>query len=259
MILKIDPDFNNLIPPLMPDELKQLTQNILSINRCLDAVLIWNNTIIDGHCRYAICQEYSIPFEVSKMYFANKEDAKLWIIENQLGRRNLTDAARIELACRKVEMLRQKPRKNLAAADCDVQHGKNTADEPINVRKEIATAAGVGDQKVYRYMKIMGEGAPELIEQVKKGEMRIGTAYNQLRAETKTVRVFFDDADIRYRDSPFGRTNVLMYIDSIGKLYRFVIEAVLVAGEVRGMDGIVRRLEGQLRRLRDLGKAIKVG
>ena len=85
-MLKIDPDFRNLISPLMPDEFKQLEQNILSINRCRDTILVWNNTIIDGHNRYAICQEHGIPFEVSKIHFASKEDATLWIVENQLGR-----------------------------------------------------------------------------------------------------------------------------------------------------------------------------
>ena len=248
MILKMDPDFNNLIPPLMPDELKQLEQNILSLNQCLEGIVVWNNVIVDGHSRYAICREHGIAFEVSRIHFASKEDAALWIVENQLGRRNLTDATRIELACLKVEMLRQKAKENQSAAGGDMRDGKKpTHEKPINVRKEIAAEAGVGEEKVYRYMKIVGEGAPELAEQVKRGEMKIGTAYNKMRAETKTVKVFFDDTDIRYRNSSFGRQNVLTFIGVIGKLYGFVEEAALIAHEMQELGGVIRLLEGQLR------------
>ncbi|MCL2422065.1 MAG: hypothetical protein FWD03_09430, partial [Defluviitaleaceae bacterium] len=88
MLLKIDEDFKKLIPPLLPDELKQLKENILSTGRCRDAIVVWKGYIVDGHNRYAICREQGIPFEVSKIHFASKKDALVWIAENQLGRRN---------------------------------------------------------------------------------------------------------------------------------------------------------------------------
>ncbi|MCL2420946.1 MAG: hypothetical protein FWD03_03735 [Defluviitaleaceae bacterium] len=237
-MLKIDPDFKNLIPPLMPDEFRQLAHNIVSANRCRDAILVWKGTIVDGHNRYAICQEHGISFDVTRVSFDSKEDALIWIAENQLGRRNLTDTVRIELACYKADMLRKKAKANLA--------GKNPVDEPVHVRKEIAAAAGVSEQKVSRYMRIIGECEPELIDRVRKGEVKIGTAYGMLMAETKQVTVFYDDADVRYRDSTFGRGNVLDYIGRIEKLYGFVADVVLLGDDIRDMDGVERRLEGQL-------------
>jgi len=230
MILKIDSDFLNLIPPLTEDEFNQLEQNILSANRCRDAILVWKGFIIDGHHRYVICHKHSIPFEISRVHFASKEDALIWIAENQLGRRNLVDALRIELSRHIVEMLHKK------------------ADGPINTRKMIAETAGVGDRTVYKYMKIVGEGDPELIEQVRKGEMKIGTAYKKLQAVTKVVREIYDDKNMRYKNSLFSYDNVLMNIDRIGKLYQFTEQALSLAGDhgMKRLGSVRKRLEAQL-------------
>jgi len=232
MMLKIDFDFQSLIPPLTQDEFEQLEQNILSANRCRDAILTWNGVIVDGHNRYAICQEHGIPFEVANIHFASKTDAMIWIAENQLGRRNLTDAARIELACRRVEMLREKV----------------SPDEPVNVRKALAKSAGVSEGTIHNYMKIVGEGDPEMIRQVRAGEVTIGAAYKNLKMQTKVVREIYDDKDLRYKGSMFSYDNVMGHIDRIGKLFRFVDEAVLIArvDGVKGMCGVRKRLERQL-------------
>ena len=52
--LKIDPEFQNQIPPLTDDEYKQLEENILKEGKLLSPLIVWNNTLVDGHNRYAI-------------------------------------------------------------------------------------------------------------------------------------------------------------------------------------------------------------
>jgi hypothetical protein len=47
--------------------------------------------LLDGHNRYAICQELGKPFSIIEMEFPDKDNAMLWILKNQLGRRNLND------------------------------------------------------------------------------------------------------------------------------------------------------------------------
>ena len=241
-MLKIDPDFKNLIPPLLPEEYKQLEQNIISEGRCRDAIVTWKNFIVDGHNRYDICQKHNLTYDVVKMRFASKDAAIMWIIDNQLGRRNLTDAARIELACCKVEMLRKKARENLQAVGGDKREARNCINEPVNVRKEIAVMAGVSEQKVFRYMKVVGEGTSELVEQLRKGDIRIGAAYGQLQVVNKKVTLIYDDMDVRNKGSELGRLNVLGFIERIGKLYGFL-------GDVVGVDGDVGCVESGLERL----------
>ena len=56
--LKIDPEFQNQIPPLTDDEYKQLEENILKEGKLLSPLIVWNNTLVDGHNRYEIVQEH---------------------------------------------------------------------------------------------------------------------------------------------------------------------------------------------------------
>ena len=56
--LKIDPEFQSQIPPLTDDEFKQLEENILKAGKLLSPLIVWNNTLVDGHNRYAILQKH---------------------------------------------------------------------------------------------------------------------------------------------------------------------------------------------------------
>ena len=89
--LKIDPEFQSQIPPLTDDEFKQLEENILKEGKLLSPLIVWGNTLVDGHNRYAILQKHpEIYFSTMPLRFANREEALAWICKNQLGRRNLT-------------------------------------------------------------------------------------------------------------------------------------------------------------------------
>ena len=96
--LRIDPEFQAKIPPLMDTEYKQLEENILRDGRIYEPIVTWNGIIVDGHNRYKIALEHpEIPFETREMQFADKWEAFDWMYKNQLGRRNLTDEQRAYL------------------------------------------------------------------------------------------------------------------------------------------------------------------
>ena len=89
--LKIDPEFQSQIPPLTDDEFKQLEENILKEGKLLSPLIVWGNTLVDGHNRYAILQKHpEIYFSTMPLRFENREEAIAWICRNQLGRRNLS-------------------------------------------------------------------------------------------------------------------------------------------------------------------------
>ena len=90
--LKIDPEFEKVIPPLTRDEYHQLEENILDDGRIMMPIAVWGDIIVDGHNRYRIAREYGdIPFSTTQLDFANRHEAIAWICKNQLGRRNLSD------------------------------------------------------------------------------------------------------------------------------------------------------------------------
>lgn len=90
-ILTIDPEFEAKCPPLTEDELSQLEENILEEGLVLMPLIVWNDTIVDGHNRYRIAQAHpGIGLRTHEKQFSNRYEALSWICKNQLGRRNLT-------------------------------------------------------------------------------------------------------------------------------------------------------------------------
>ena len=95
-MVNIDPEFGKWIPPLTSEEYSGLEKSILS-EGCRDPLVVWGEIIVDGHNRYKICQKHGIPFNTVGISFATRDDAKIWILENQMARRNLHPIDRIAL------------------------------------------------------------------------------------------------------------------------------------------------------------------
>ena len=89
--LTINPKFHNLIPPISSEEYQLLEESILN-EGCREAIVTWNDCILDGHNRYEICQKHGIGFHCLEKDCDDEEEATIWIVCNQLGRRNLTPA-----------------------------------------------------------------------------------------------------------------------------------------------------------------------
>lgn len=88
-MLTIDNEFKKLLAPLLPDEREELERNILA-RGCLDPLKAWRGILIDGHNRYEICTKHALPYKVTELSFDDRDDVIDWIIDNQIGRRNLT-------------------------------------------------------------------------------------------------------------------------------------------------------------------------
>jgi len=167
--IKIDHWFKSIIPPLTPDEYAQLEANIKA-QGCRDPIKVWKGQIVDGHNRYQICTTHNIPYATYDMTFKSRLDATSWVIDNQLGRRNLPDAMRIKLAAHKIELQEGSPKR-----------------AKINRRKAIAKAAGVSEQNVRKYMQIRQATPRDLLSKIEKGEQKIGAAYKSLYVTQKVV------------------------------------------------------------------------
>lgn len=109
--VRIHPEFEKLIHSLSKEELREL-QTSIKAKGCLDPIKVWKGYIVDGHHRHRICEENNISYEVLDMDFDDECDVNIWMINNQLGRRNLTDVARIEYASKKVDLIRGAAQKN---------------------------------------------------------------------------------------------------------------------------------------------------
>ena len=97
--ITIDEEFRAHCPPLTETERQMLRQDIERTG-LLSPLIVWNHEgktiLVDGHNRYEILQELGRLDEIqtTELVFDTRENALDWIINNQLGRRNLSpDAA----------------------------------------------------------------------------------------------------------------------------------------------------------------------
>lgn len=181
--LHVDDEFRSLIPPLTADERAGLERSILA-EGVRDAIVAWNNTIVDGHNRYDIATGQNadgevLPCSVVQREFADRRAAKVWIIENQLEyRRNLSDADKIDLAETKRELLgarRGRPPKG--------QENSQNSDElsGANERRtdaKIGKAAGVSRDTVRKYREVKRFGDVRLVNGLRAKDFSMDNAYH---------------------------------------------------------------------------------
>ena len=128
--LKINPVFQELIPPLSAEEFAQLEENLLE-NGIREAISVWNGVIIDGHNRYAIAEKHNLPFATVSYEFGGEGDVKLWIFKNQIGRRNLSAYERVRLALVLKPVIAEKAKERMAVktSDSGYQNSGNLGSE----------------------------------------------------------------------------------------------------------------------------------
>lgn len=207
-VLSIDAEFKTLIPPLSPEEWTGLEASIVA-EGCRDAIVTWDGTIIDGHNRYEICQRHGIAFRVEEKEFASRDAAKLWIIDNQLARRNITKFVRLELLEEQARIIGAKARERQACGQGGILLCQNY-DKAIDTKKAIADLAGVSHDTVARAKKIREKAPDEVKEQVRKGTLSINEAYKAVRAAEKAEQKQIAIEAIETLSQPNGRYHVLV-------------------------------------------------
>lgn len=186
MDIIIDPSLQAYIDPLTADEHAALERSILA-EGCRDALVLWGNVLVDGHNRYGICREHGLPFRTEQnARFASIDDVHLWMIDQHLGRRSVSDFQRGVLALRKRELLAKR------RTEAQPQETAPASAEPLAAaagerppaldppalpsRAELARAARLSQAQVGLIEKIQQRAAPGVIAAVRAGELSINAA-----------------------------------------------------------------------------------
>jgi N6-adenosine-specific RNA methylase IME4 len=193
--IKIKPEFKSLIPPLEEAEAKQLEQNLIN-EGCRDPLVEWQGFLIDGHNRYEICTKHNLPFEVISKDFKTEAEARIWMRQNQMGRRNLTKAWAIDLQLDNKKDLLEKGSKKMSNKKVGEKNpmvkkdparlllNNNLAEKEHRTRTEMAKAAGVSAGTVAKAEQVKKK-SPKLWEKAKEGEVTITGAYKEIKKEEK--------------------------------------------------------------------------
>lgn len=184
--MRIDEEFRSLIPPLRPEELRDLEASIIS-DGCRDALVVWDDILLDGHNRYDICTKHGIAYHTvaAPESIKTREDAADWIDSNQLGRRNLTPDAFTLLLGRRYNRM-----KGRQGGDHGNQYvAKDQNDTLPNVAAKLAAEHAVSEATVKRAGKFAAQVAktPELARAIAEHVpvRKAKKAVEQTRRETK--------------------------------------------------------------------------
>ena len=178
--LTVDPEFRDLIPPLNEEELKLLEESLVA-DGCESPLIVWNGVIIDGHNRYAICRKHEIPFAIQEKNFSSRDDAMLWMLRNQLGRRNLNNYQRVELVLKFEPLVKN-------AAEQRMMAGKAANPVPTlaqgqtkgRTRDHLSEAAGVSHGTFAKAKKLVQSADEETKRELRAGKVTVNRAYTEL-------------------------------------------------------------------------------
>lgn len=177
--LKINPLFENLLPPLTNDEFVGLEDDIVKRRKILNPILVWRkgNYIVDGHNRYKILIAHKMDTNnIVAMDFETESEAMTWIVDSQFAKRNLTKSQKVILL-KKVEEQVQREAKERQAEYYGNQHDgglksnlTEVQNKPVGETAEImARKLGVS-KNTYKDMKTIVEyGSREKIARMDKG------------------------------------------------------------------------------------------
>lgn len=172
MNITVNEDLLAYIDPLTPDEHEALERSLLA-EGCRDALVLWGEVLVDGHNRYGICSKHGIPFNtVQNTQFKSLDDVHLWMIDQHLGRRSLSDFQRGVLALRKKDILAA----NVPPAPADPSAAVPIKPEVAITREAIARAARISSNTISQIEKIQKTAAPELVAAIKSGTISINAA-----------------------------------------------------------------------------------
>lgn len=178
----IDKEFQMLIPPLTKEEYDCLEKNIIK-EGCRDSLVVWGEILIDGHNRYEICTKHNIPFDTLQIDFESREKAKEWIILNQFGRRNIPAFVRAELVLKLKPIIAERVGQRQGTRnDLNINFRPNLAGscDEGQTRDELAKIARISHGNISKVEKIIEHAPEEVKEQLRRGEMSINRAYNEV-------------------------------------------------------------------------------
>lgn len=187
--LVIDKEFEELLPVLTTEESEKLENSILQYGM-LDPIKIWQEPdtgkwiIIDGHNRYNMLRKHDIEWHYWQDYkildeLETREDVKKWMLEQQLGRRNLTETERYEIVQKFKSIFEKKAKENQSSA------GKGLTNlSKVNTRKEMAKVTGVSEGTYQKLDKVMQSDNEEVKQKLREKKISIDRAYQEIKNPT---------------------------------------------------------------------------
>jgi len=156
-VLDIHP-LAQLFPPMSQEEFLNLKEDILA-NGLNHPITLLESKILDGVHRAKACAELGL--EVPSVEYRG-DNPTAYVLSQNLHRRHLNTSQRAMIASELATMEKGRPEEN--------------AGIPAFSQQEAAAQLGVSRDSVQQARQVQREAAPEVVEQVKAGEMTVHAA-----------------------------------------------------------------------------------
>lgn len=186
--LIVDDEFKALIPPLAEIERQQLEENLLH-DGIRDPLVVWqgHGIIVDGHNRFSIAQKHGLHFKTTEMHFADRDAVKVWIVQNQFGRRNINRYSRGELALKLEPSIAAAAKANQGTRT-DINFLSTLTEScSIDTRTELAKIAGVSTGTMAKIKYLVDNATDEIKAALRADELTINAAFKGVKTGAKTV------------------------------------------------------------------------
>lgn len=195
--IRVLPELASLIPPLTKDEFEGLEKSILKYGQ-RDPIIIgfiqcetpkeW--FVIDGHNRLSVCKKHNIKpiYDECAIDFESMDTAKLWLIDHQLSRRNLSlyasgELAEIKSGIKWAMLGSENKRLNGLLSMTDTQDCLHVDNPKVDAVQELAKEAHISRASMARIRFIMENADEETKEKLRRGDddISVRNVYRSLK------------------------------------------------------------------------------
>lgn len=200
--LKIDPELRDLLPPLTSEEYKQLEKNI--VDNGFDGnfpIMEWQGFIVDGHNRYDICRKHNIEPIIGTLAYETKEEVMEWMLDIQLGRRNLTPIQKIAITEKYRPIYEKQAKENQRLAGIEYGNGgtklpqnfgeasnKKKLSKDKEVNSKLAKIANVNPETYRQAKRVLDSNNEDIKQRVLSGKTSIYAGYKELTGKKENKK-----------------------------------------------------------------------
>lgn len=200
--IKILKELKDFIVPPGNDEYLQLESNLLS-EGCREKLIVWENdnslVLIDGHNRFKICSKHKISYEIEKRSFKSLDDVKKWMLQNQLGRRNLNPD---QLSYyRGLKYLSSKKQKGGYSNVESKGHIEPSTSEVLSKEFKVSESTIKRDSKFAEALNIVGISNSKLKNEILSGKVKVKKSDLQVLLKDEDLKdmIILNESDLHHK------------------------------------------------------------
>lgn len=181
---KVDPEYQELLPPLEEGEYESLRDSIKEHGLQLPIEVSADNRILDGYSRFKACKELHTNPTFRKRTFKDRLAEKQFVIMVNLQRRHLNDFQKIEISQLLLETEREAAAKRQGART-DLKQTSMPLGTEVGAVERVAHRIGVSKRTYHRGLAVLKRADEPLKKKLRKGEVEINTAYVKIETKKK--------------------------------------------------------------------------